>query len=175
MKLTVRQQWYARILCPDATISQSSVRDTPLPGESPYSFSSRCQLPELVQLRTAGELLDVPVRETLGTIRPAVSFVQSFPISFAREHALLACVNEGGRLELLMSGVKSWTLLDNVRRVLRQHLSPVFASRAQILQVINQAYEQQSAQPDAVLGSLSDEDSEMKLKTFQQRDDLLLT
>lgn len=174
--MTVKQQWFAALSSTNADHDPSTAsNDESSPDEAPGRDASHANLPELTELRTTGKVLEVPVRETLPMTRPAVSYVRDFPISFAREHAVLACLSDDGGLELLMPGVSGWPLLDIVRRVLRKPLAPVFAPRTEILQAINQAYEQQSAQPDAILDTLSGDDAAAKLHAFQQREDLLAT
>lgn len=174
--LRMKEQWFAALSSSDVAHDPLIASDDETSfGETPGHYASRAKLPEITELQTTGKVLDVLVREKLPSTRPAVSFVRDFPISFAREHAVLACLSDDGELELLMPGVSGWPLLDIVRRVLRKPLVPVFAPRAEILQAINQAYEQQSAQPDAILDTLSGDDAAAKLQAFQQREDLLAT
>ena len=174
--LTIKEQWLAALSRHSGPRASSHTESGESPVVEPGNLVPPADKPdELSELQAAGLVLEVPIRPQLPEVRPAVSFVQAFPISFAREHAVLACLGEDGELEMLMPGERGWPLLDIVRRVLRKPLSPVFAPRDEILKAINQAYEQQSAQPDAVLGTLSQDDAAAKLQAFQERDDLLAT
>ena len=102
--LTIKEQWLAAISPPKGPRASSHAAS----GESPGVESGNQVFPadkpdELSELQAAGLVLEVPIRPKLPEVRPAVSFVQAFPISFAREHAVLACLGEDGELEVLGS------------------------------------------------------------------------
>ncbi|WP_010583124.1 GspE/PulE family protein [Schlesneria paludicola] len=143
--------------------------------ESPAAHTRRAALPEQLVLRATARVLNLPVWETLTGFRPAVTFIREFPIGFARQHLVLAGLNDADQLYLVMPGIEGWPHLDTVRRVLQKTILPAFAPRAEILKAINAGYEQQSTEPDAVLDTMLDGDAATKLQAFQQREDLLVT
>jgi general secretion pathway protein E len=103
-------------------------------------------------------------------------FVKRFPISFARQHVVLALIEgNDGSVVVVMPGLEAWPAFDTVSRVLGVHPRPVIAPREEILRAVNLAYEQQSSQPDAVLGELGQDDALTKLKQLEIREDLLST
>jgi general secretion pathway protein E len=88
---------------------------------------------------------------------------------------VLAFVREDDSLIVLLSGPDAFPAYDTACRVLACHPPPVFASRDEILRMVNTAYEQQSSQPDAVLGTISADDTRARIKELEVRDDLLST
>jgi general secretion pathway protein E len=123
----------------------------------------------------------VSVGENSGTLndpqglRPYPAFVERFPISFAREHAVVVVLPSGDVPAIVSPGPETWPALDTVTRVLGIHAEPLFAPREQIVRAINSVYEQERSQPDAILDSISADDAAAKLKQFETRDDLLAT
>lgn len=146
----------------------------PEEGELPLAWAKRLEIPEQLIAKTSAAMFDVPFVEQLSTLRPAATFVQQFPISYARQHSVMLFVNEAEQLSLALAHPENWKSLDSISRVLGNYPSPFFAPRDEIVKAINTAYEQQSSQPDAVLDSLSQEEARSKLLELE-RDDLLST
>jgi len=145
------------------------------PAESLLASARRAGAPEPALAKASAEILEISVWEGPLTLTPSTLFVKRFPISFARQHAILALEENQGEPIVAMPGVEAWPAYDSVRRVLGRELKPLFAAREEILRAINRAYEQQSSQPDAVLDALGQDDALSQLKQLELREDLLAT
>jgi len=146
----------------------------PEEGELPLAWARRVEIPESLIAITSASLLGVSFVEKLSSLRPAATFVQKFPISYARQHTVMLFTNEEEQLSLALAHPDDWSSIDTVSRVLGKYPQPFFAPREEIIKAINIAYEQQSSQPDAVLDSLSQEEARSKILELE-RDDLLST
>jgi general secretion pathway protein E len=145
------------------------------PAESLLAAARRAGTPEPALAKASAEILEISVWEGPLSLPPSALFVKRFPISFARQHAILALEENQSESVVAMSGIEAWPAYDTVRRVLGTQHKPVFAAREEILRAINRAYEQQSSQPDAVLDALGQDDAFSQLKQLELREDLLAT
>lgn len=146
----------------------------PEEGELPLAWARRVEIPESLIAKSSASILDVSFVEKLSSLRPAATFVQKFPISYARQHTVMLLTNEEEQPSLALAHSDDWSAIDTVSRVLGKYPQPFFAPREEIIKAINTAYEQQSSQPDAVLDSLSQEEARSKILELE-RDDLLST
>jgi general secretion pathway protein E len=145
-------------------------------AESPLAAARRAGISERILARACAAMLDVPVWEGALTLRPSPAFVKRFPIGFARQHVILALVEQQEESVIVaMPGPESWPAYDTVNRILGSHPTPLFAPHDEILRAINLAYEQQSSQPDAVLDAIGQGDALSQLKNLELREDLLAT
>jgi general secretion pathway protein E len=159
-----------------------SQHGTPLPerGTDPNQAGLPCaRLAGITESIVAGvfaEVFDVSVAEGPLKLRPSSAFVKRFPISFARQHAILGLVEESDEsIVVAIPGPEAWPAFDTVSRLSGRRPRPLFAAREEILRAVNLAYEQQSSQPDAVLDTLGTDDPLAKLKQLEIREDLLAT
>ena len=88
-------------------------------------------------------MLGIARVDELHGLRPCPAFVDRFPISFARQHAVVALLREGGEAAVVLPGPEAWPAFDTVDRVLGIHAQPLFAAREEILRAINSIYEQE--------------------------------
>jgi general secretion pathway protein E len=145
------------------------------PGESWLDWGHRIGIADPDLMKAAGEVLHVAFVDTLRDLRPYPAFVERFPISFARQHAVVALVGEHDGPVVILSALESWPAFETVCRVLGIHPEPLFAPREEVLRAINSLYEQERLQPDAILDSIGPDDAASKLKQLESRDDLLAT
>lgn len=143
--------------------------------KAPLTFARLVGISEPILARACATVLDLPVWEGALQLRPSPAFVRRIPISFARQHVILALLGQDDSAVVVMPGPESWGAYDTVTRILGVHATPVFAPRNEILRAINLAYEQQSTQPDAVLDAIGQGDALLQLKQLELRDDLLAT
>ncbi|MEZ6048702.1 MAG: hypothetical protein R3C11_24620 [Planctomycetaceae bacterium] len=146
----------------------------PEPTELPIEWAKRIQVPPELIAKTSAAVLDLDYIEQVAQLRPAASFIKTFPIGYARQHEVMVFVDDFDKLSMAMADMSSWKSRDTISRVLNQRIKPFFAPSAAILQAINRAYEQQSSQPDLILDSISQDETRAKL-TNLERDDLLNT
>lgn len=130
-----------------------------------------------VQQRAWSEVLNVPWTDDLRERRVALSFVEQFPIRFARQHAVVAFTtgeadNQTDPLEVAISSIAAWPVLDIVRRHLRRRVMPLFAPEDRILTAINAAYQQRDGQAHTAMGLL-DGHGTAESTTFTIQEDLL--
>jgi general secretion pathway protein E len=144
-------------------------------GETLIAWAHRVGIAEADVLKCAADVLHIPLVEDLRGLHPCPAFVQRFPISFARQHAVVALLEEGAEPIIILPGPEAWPAFDTVVRVLGIQAAATLASREAILRAINSVYEQERSQPDAVLDSIGSDDAASRLKQLETRDDLLAT
>ncbi len=147
----------------------------PADDESLLAWSRRVDLSAETIARTSAEALGIPFLECLHVRAPIPEFVRQFPIGFAREHAVLAVLDDNGTAVLSMPGPEAVSQLDVVGRVLARPVEPVFAPREEIIKAVNRAYEQQNSRTDIVLDSISHDEARARIESFEDREDLLAT
>ena len=135
------------------------------------------QVPAQIQLRAWAEVLRVPWVDDLRDRRVALSFVERFPIRFARQHCVVAFGTDEGdteqaAVEVAISSLGSWPVLDMVRRHLRRQVLPLFAPEDRILTAINAAYQQRDGQANTAM-SLLDSNEAADATRFTIQEDLL--
>jgi general secretion pathway protein E len=143
--------------------------------ESLWSWARLANLAENELIQAAAAALEVPFTTTLAGRPSAGAFLRKFPISFARKHAVLALAEEERELPVALPGPEGCPLLDVIGRVLGRQAAPLFAPRAEILQAINQAYEQQGSRTESVLEALAGDEDRLHLGDLESLDDLLAT
>jgi general secretion pathway protein E len=144
-------------------------------GESWLEWGRRVGLSEPDALKATAEVLGVAFVDDLRGLRPCPAFVEGFPISFARQHNVVALLSEDDHVIVILPGPEAWPAFETVGRVLGIHPEPLFAPREEILRAINSLYEQERSQPDVILDSIGSDDPASKLKQLESRDDLLAT
>jgi general secretion pathway protein E len=145
------------------------------PGESWLAWGRRVGVSNTDLTKASAEVLDVGLVDNLLGMRPCPIFVERFPIHFARQHAVVALLGDGGEPVVVLPGPEAWPAFETVSRILGTDPQPVFAPREEIVRAINSAYEQERLQPDAILDSIGSDDAASKLKQLESRDDLLAT
>lgn len=97
-----------------------------------------------------------PIQTEVVELRAEPSFVDRFPIGFARRHAILALAGGNGVLLVAVEGHGQLDQLDAIGRLLGkgQAVCPVITPRQQILQAIDLAYGEKRADVDQVLGMM---------------------
>lgn len=128
------------------------------PSEGPIlSRADQLSVPAELRCRALAQILDVEFVENLAQRHVLPRFVQQFPIAFARRHEAVVVHAGAGQLQLVMATLKSWHLLDTVRRILDPSIQPAFALADDVQRTINTAYQQQSGQVQNLIESLDAE------------------
>lgn len=125
-----------------------------------------------LRCRALAEVLDAEFIENLAQRHVLPRFVQQFPIAFARRHEAVVVHAGAGHLQLVMASLKSWHLLDTVRRILDPGIQPAFATTDEVQRSINTAYQQQSGQVQNLIESL-DSDTLEAASRLTSAEDLL--
>ncbi len=182
--------------CPIATGSDASGIDS-ANSDTADSDSTTQRIPATIQLRAWSEALHVPWVDDLRDRSVALSFVDRIPIRFARQHCVVAlcdgnqangdqasgdsnnrvlkssdAANDDGMLQVAISSLGSWPVLDIVRRRLGREITPLFAPEDRILTAINAAYQQRDGQADTAVNLLDASDPASVTK-FTIQEDLL--
>lgn len=141
-------------------------------GESVRALAKHHAVPSELQSRATASVLEIDYLSNLTEETVLPQFVEQFPIAFARRHEIVALRSTDGTRHLAMSDVRSWYLLDVVRRLLDEPVQPVFAPAEEIVKAINDAYQQQSGQVQNLIESL-DHDTLEAVGRLTSAEDLL--
>ena len=171
---SLQRDWVNELQAQAAQALYKLAEQLPGQGELPLDWARRIQVPPELITKTTAATLGLDYVEQLNHLRPAASFIQHFPISYARQHRVLVFVDDFDQLTLALADLSNWKTRDTISRVLNNRVKPFFAPEAVIQQAINRAYEQQSSQPDLILDTLSQDETREKLSNLD-RDDLLNT
>lgn len=142
-------------------------------GESVLEWARRLEIPADLILGATAHVLDVPFWEELTDLQPSKQFLDRTPISFARQHSLLALQDSGGRVHLVMGRVESWPHLENFRRYLNRELLPAFGPPERLAEKINSSYGQRTGQAQTVVASIGDGDIASQVQALEVKEDLL--
>jgi general secretion pathway protein E len=146
-----------------AVVELAKVRSLALPeleevaDGSILARADQLSVPAELRCRALAQVLDVEFVENLAQRHVLPRFVQQFPIAFARRHEAVVVHAGAGQLQLVMATLKSWHLLDTVRRILDPSIQPAFALADDVQRTINTAYQQQSGQVQNLIESLDAE------------------
>lgn len=140
--------------------------------ESVRALADRHTVPSKLQSQATASVLGVDYLPKLSDQTVLPQFVEQFPIAFARRHEIVALRGTDGAWRLALGDVRSWYLLDVVRRLLDEPIQPVFAPGEEIIRSINNAYQQQSGQVQNLIESL-DHDTLEAVGRFTSAEDLL--
>lgn len=143
-----------------------------LAGESVLSFANRQDVPDTIQTRATAEFLSVPFCERLNDYSVLPQFIEQFPISFVRQHQVVALRAANGSHLLALADHRSWYLLDVVRRLIGTSVQPLFSTSEEIGRLVNNAYQQQSGQVQNLIESL-DHDTLEAVGKLTSAEDLL--
>ncbi|MHB8974221.1 MAG: GspE/PulE family protein [Pirellulaceae bacterium] len=168
----IRERWRESVRNLTATLASPAA---PLGDEEPETDVAAAPVPAQIQLRAWAEVLRVPWVDDLRDRHVSVSFVERFPIRFARQHCVVALSTDAGdaeQVEVAISSLGSWPVLDMVRRHLRRKISPLFAPEDRILTAINAAYQQRDGQATTAM-SLLDTSGAADTTTLTIQEDLL--
>jgi len=172
----VRELWrqtLRRLMAALEAPAEVSAESEPRVGEPP----SPLLVPAQVQARAWAEALGVCWSEDLRERHVARSFVERIPIRFARQHCIVALTAESAAsvdapLDVAISSLGSWPVIDLVRRHLQSSVVPLFAPEDRILTAINAAYQQRDGQATSAM-SLLDNHGATDSTTFTIQEDLL--
>lgn len=140
--------------------------------ESVRGLADRHTVPSELQSQATASVLGVDYLPNLTDQTVLPQFVEQFPIAFARKHEVVALRGTDGVWRLALSDVRSWYLLDVVRRLLDEPIQPVFAPGEEIVKTINNAYQKQSGQVQNLIESL-DHDTLEAVGRLTSAEDLL--
>ena len=141
--------------------------------ENVLDWAYRMELPEGIILEATSHLLDIPFFESLQELRPFAPFVEKTPISFARQHRILAARDQDGCHFLVMGNVSGWTLTETFGRLLQQTFTPAFAPPDCIVETLNTAYGQRTGQAQSVVDSIGEGDVSTQIQALEVKEDLL--
>jgi len=133
-------------------------------------------LTEVELLEGFGEVLEIPVRESLvGIIVPA-EFVEKVPLHFARRYNVVEVGRHDGVVEVATSSPLDLHPLDDLAMILGSEVEPVLAPTIQILSLIDRAYEDKSRLGgivDNVMEELSEDGTQVTVDHPVRSEDLL--
>jgi general secretion pathway protein E len=141
-------------------------------GETPLQWAQRVGVPEQDQLAAYADTLGVEFAAELKEFPASPRFVEEFPINYARRHAILGLVRNGG-ISLAVGHLESWPQLDIVRRLFRCAVTPIFAPPDEIQRLINIAYQQRSGEAQNLIESLDRSTVLSDVAALTGREDLL--
>lgn len=84
-------------------------------------------------------------------------WIEKIPINFAKKFNLIPVENQGDTLIIAISSGKSLSALDDLRILLQKDVSPVLATKADITDAINRAYNQATKAADNIHEDLMDD------------------
>lgn len=166
------QLWWRRLI---ELAAAEGITLPELNGETTESvrvLADRHTVPRELQSQATASVLGVDYLPNLTDQTVLPQFVEQFPIAFARKHEVVALRGTDGVWRLALSDVRSWYLLDVVRRLLDEPIQPVFAPGEEIVKTINNAYQKQSGQVQNLIESL-DHDTLEAVGRLTSAEDLL--
>jgi general secretion pathway protein E len=154
------------------TIADSIAWD-PTSRENPWQWAERAAIPEATQLQAFADGLGVKFERDLSALPPAPSFLAMYPIAHARRHLVLGLKEGDSSITLAIGRRENWSQVDVFRRLLARDVEPIFAPPAEILRMINIAYQQRSGEAQTLIESLDRSEVLSDLQSLTGREDLL--
>jgi len=105
--------------------------------------------------------------------RVASDFLESVPVQFARQHALVGLTDGTGHLEVATCSPLDLHPLDDLARLLNREFETVLAPRAEILALIGQGYPQGAEMVGEMLDEIREEDISSLSAEISGTDELL--
>lgn len=172
---SVAERWLARLNA--VALRQQMIIDISTfdagGDQSVLNWASEQEIPEYLVLRATAETLGISFLDDLSALKPAKEFLDHTPISFARQHGVLALRNESDETFLVIGRIESWRQLDTYRRLLSRPLLPAFALPERLLERINTAYGQRTGQARSVIESIEGADVSIQVQALGSKEDLL--
>lgn len=123
------------------------------------------------------KLLRLPILDRLDDHRADDDYLRRFPISFSREHRILAVRSVedpiSSPLQIAIADDAGWRHLDHVRRWLDCEARPVFVQSDALLSMINAAYSDRDTKAEQVLESMDAASLASRLEALGTHEDLL--
>jgi len=128
----------------------------------------------MTPLQELAERISLPIEMDLTKYQASAAFLRLFPISYVRQHQIIAVSIAGQTtLQLAICDKKAWSQLDIVARKLRCAVQPLLADPEQIRLAINTAYSVRDNEAEHVLMSIGSDSTGDPLSHLVSREDLL--
>jgi general secretion pathway protein E len=133
-------------------------------------------LSEIELLTAFGEVLEIPVRQSLAGVTVPAEFTEKVPLHFARRYNVVQVGRHDGLAEVATSSPLDLHPLDDLAMILGMEVEAVLAPTNQVLSLIDRAYEDKSRMGgivDHVLEELSETPGRISVEPTVQAEDLL--
>ncbi len=144
-------------------------------AESPLAWARRNEIPNRVVCEAAATIANLPFYAELPLWPPVPSFINSYPISHARQHSLIALETPEDGPRLIIGNPKSESQLDIARRLLTSDVKLAFAPAEVIHKLIDEIYSTRTGQAETLLESIDKREVLGEIEQLSGRDDLLDT
>jgi general secretion pathway protein E len=124
-------------------------------------------------LRVFGEVLGIPVKETLGEEQVPADFVNIVPVHFARNYNLVALDRDNGTMTVATCSPFDTYPMDDLASMLGCEVDPVLAPRTEITDLINKAYKRKADVVDEALAGLDGEEVVGLMAEVELSEDIL--
>jgi len=126
-------------------------------------------------LRTLAFALEVPYFPSLATSVVPEDFLQTVPVQFARNYALVAVGRENGAVRVATAFPLDTHPMDDLANMLHCEVEPVLAPRAEITALINRAYKGKAGIVDETMDGLKEDEILKEAVALDENEDLLVT
>ncbi len=126
-------------------------------------------------LRTLAHALDLPYHPSLANSMVPDDFLQSVPVQFARNYALVALGRDNGAMRIATAFPLDTHPMDDLASMLHCEVEPVLAPRAEITSLINRAYKAKAGIVDETMDGLKEDDILKEAAAIDASEDLLVT
>jgi general secretion pathway protein E len=123
--------------------------------------------------RTLSEQLGLPYRPTLDDVDLDPELVKGIPIQFAKANVLIPVARHNGMLEVATPDPLNFFALDDLRRLTRAEIEPVFAPADAVMKTINRIYDRASVTAEGVMDDLQTENLNLIAQELEEPEDLL--
>ena len=130
-------------------------------------------LPELKVLEMFGEILGIPVRQGIDSIRVPTEFIQNIPVQFARSNHLIALEREDNIMRVATCKPLDVQPMDDLATMMGCEVEPVFALKSEITSLINRAYRHKADGVEEAMVEIEEQDIVGLANTVEESEDLL--
>jgi general secretion pathway protein E len=130
-------------------------------------------LTEKDALRVFGQVLGIPVKETLKGEDVPADFVNTVPVHFARNYNLVALDRVNGSMHVATCSPLDTYPMDDLASMLACEVDPVLAPRTEITDLINKAYKRKADVVDEALSGLEGDDVVGLTQDIELSEDIL--
>lgn len=117
--------------------------------------------------------------DSLDDYTPDPTFIHRIPIAYARQHGVIGLTrdtdDDDASLLVAVADLSSWEIMDVLSRFLDTPVEPIIATENAIMAKIDDAYQKQSGQAQAMVDHLDRKDVLAELDQLPEREDLLDT
>ena len=103
--------------------------------------------------RACAETLSIEFKKSLDAHAISHDFVTHIPIGFARRHCIIGLTGDK-KIRCAIDDISKLAVLDNIAKLIGKKVEPILSRQAEIVRMINAAYQQQSGQAQQVIAEL---------------------